>query len=142
MKERSVTTNAPRKRIHILPIIVAVILTASLLITVFIHPCFFYSDLKDSELFDDMQSGRSFCFLGDSITNGTMSDGIPWYHHLEKYIKGDVLNLSHSGWTSDNLVAEKENIPEADLYVIAIGVNDVVSHYDINTDIYQQSPNP
>ena len=28
-------------------------------------------ELKDSEFFEDLQSGRSICFLGDSITAGT-----------------------------------------------------------------------
>lgn len=140
MEERSVTTDTPSRRSHILPLVIAVVLSASLLITILLNPSFFYgfmtSDLKDSELFDDMQSGKSFCFLGDSITYGTETGEFPWYHHLEKYIKGDVSNLSYSGWTAGTLVAERENIPEADIYVIAIGINDAV-FYDIeNADIY------
>lgn len=83
-------------------------------------------ELKDSELFDDMQSGRSFCFIGDSITYGSVTEGIPWYQPLTPYITGTVTNFSHSGWVANNLIDDADSIPDADIYVIAIGINDIL----------------
>lgn len=83
-------------------------------------------ELKDSELFTDMQSGKSFCFLGDSITYGSLTEGIHWYQPLIPYIKGDIKELSHGGWTVKNLIDEGNKIPDADIYVIAIGINDIL----------------
>lgn len=36
-------------------------------------------ELRDSELYEDFQSGASVCFIGDSITDGGVIYGIPWY---------------------------------------------------------------
>lgn len=83
-------------------------------------------ELKDGELFGYLQSGRSICFLGDSITHGSLTDGIHWYQPLIPYIKGDISDLSHGGWQVKHLINEEANIPSADVYVIAIGINDVV----------------
>ena len=83
-------------------------------------------ELKDSELFIDMKSGKSFCFLGDSITNGSETNGISWYQPLIPYIKGSISELSCGGWRVSDLINEKDNIPNADIYVIAIGINDSV----------------
>ena len=87
-------------------------------------------ELKDSEYFSDMQSGRSFCFLGDSITYGSATEGIHWYQPLMPYIQGDITDLSHSGWTVKSLIDEGDNIPVADIYVIAIGINDILFPYN------------
>lgn len=98
------------------------------------YPYRFYgtmtSELKDSELFEDMQSGQSFCFLGDSITYGSATNGVPWYYHLERYIKGDVTSYSYGGWTVSTLIEGKDEIPSADIYVIAIGINDALCYYE------------
>lgn len=89
------------------------------------------AELKDSELYKDMQSGKSFCFLGDSITAGNEINGTPWYQPLVPYIKGDVYNLSRGGWMVCHLIDHSDDIPSAEVYVVAIGVNDVVRP-DIN----------
>jgi len=83
-------------------------------------------ELRDSDLFEDMQSGKSFCFLGDSITSGTVAYGIHWYQPLLKYIKGDVSYLSYSGWEVQDLIDHRDVIINADVYVIAIGINDAL----------------
>ena len=83
-------------------------------------------ELKDSEFYEDMQSGKSFCFLGDSITAGSLTEDIPWYQPLTPYISGTVSNFSRGGWTVSNLIDKADNIPEADIYVIAIGINDIL----------------
>jgi hypothetical protein len=83
-------------------------------------------ELKDSEFYEDMLSGKSFCFLGDSITAGSVTEDIPWYQPLIPYISGTVSNFSRGGWTVSNLIDKADNIPEADIYVIAIGINDIL----------------
>ena len=84
------------------------------------------AELKDSNLYRELQSGKSVCFLGDSITSGYHTDEVPWYQPLAKYIKGPVYNFSRSGWTINNLIDNSEKIPEADIYVSAIGINDIL----------------
>jgi len=84
-------------------------------------------ELRDSALFDDMQSGKTFCFLGDSITNGTVTYGLHWYQPLLKYIKGDVTSLSYKGWEVKNLIDNRDIIVKTDVYVIAIGINDALT---------------
>lgn len=83
-------------------------------------------ELKDSELYEDMSSGKSFCFLGDSITNGTYIDGTPWYQPLTPYISGKITNLSYNGWMVKDLIEHRNDIPAADIYVIALGINDIL----------------
>ena len=40
------------------------------------------AELKDSTLYKDLKSGKSICFLGDSITSGYHTDEVPWYQPL------------------------------------------------------------
>ena len=87
------------------------------------------AELKDSEFYEDMRSGKSFCFLGDSITAGNEIEGITWYYPLIPYIKGDIYNVSRGGWRVGNLILEEDKIPVCDIYVTAIGVNDILFNY-------------
>ena len=84
------------------------------------------SELKDSELFEDMKSGKSFCFLGDSITAGNQNNGVPWYQPLKQYIKGEITYLSRGGYMVQNLINRADDIPTSDIYLVAIGINDVL----------------
>lgn len=83
-------------------------------------------ELKDSNFYKDITSGRSVCFLGDSITAGNEIEGINWYYPLIPYIKGNISNDSCGGWMVHHLINETDNIPASDIYVIAIGVNDII----------------
>ena len=121
-------------------IIIIFILSLCLLLAVIIYPrymhtklaseCVIYGgltdELRDSEFYEDMQSGKSFCFMGDSITEGSAIWGIPWYEPLTPYINGTIQNMSKSGWTVNDLLTRADRIPAADVYVIAIGVNDII----------------
>ncbi len=79
-----------------------------------------------NELIEDMESGMSFCFVGDSITRGSVTDYIPWYDPMTPFIRGEVMNFSEGGWTSQWLVDLRDEVPVADVYVVAIGINDVL----------------
>ena len=128
--------NGKTNKLRMILIIVVVLLLGIVITGVFIfrdidkYKYRFYgkmtADLKDSDLYSDMQSGKSFCFLGDSITLGAASDMVPWYYHIEKNITGDVSSYCNNGWTSKTLKNNVEEIPVADVYVVAIGINDVV----------------
>lgn len=83
-------------------------------------------ELKDSTFYEDLQSGKSVCFLGDSITFGATTNGVPWYQPMVPYIKGKVSNYSTSGWQVKDLINRIDNIPGADIYIIAIGINDIL----------------
>lgn len=87
-------------------------------------------ELQSSELFADLESGGSVCFVGDSITAGTETKGLGWYEPLVPYIKGEVKRFADRGWTSRDLLEHKDEMPNADIYVIAIGVNDVTRPQD------------
>ena len=82
-------------------------------------------EMEATPFFETVTTAGSVCFMGDSITYGTKNGGVPWYEPMVSYIEGDILNLSFGGWTTQDLINEIDNIPEAEVYVIAIGTNDV-----------------
>ncbi|MCQ2547808.1 MAG: SGNH/GDSL hydrolase family protein, partial [Clostridia bacterium] len=69
----------------------------------------------------------SVYFLGDSITEGTKNNHHPWYEPMKHLIKGNVYNYSKGGYIVQNLINDKDKINKrtAEVYVIAIGTNDV-----------------
>lgn len=80
---------------------------------------------KDSAFAKAVLDSDSVCFIGDSITYGTKTGGVPWYEPLLPSIPGKVSNISYGGWTSKDLIEHKDEIEKASVYVIAIGTNDV-----------------
>ena len=93
--------------------------------------------MKTGIIYPLLQNSKSVCFVGDSLTEGTKNGGIPWYEPLEHIITdknpalqtGKISNVSVGGCTSKMLLEEKmlQKIVNADaeLYVIAIGTNDI-----------------
>ena len=139
MNTGSTKGNANRKLTIVLFVVLVLIAFCALFVFV-IYPKYidmksyqvyggFTDELKDSELFEDMQSGKTFCFLGDSITEGS-NTGFQWYRPLMPYITGETKRMSHGGWTVKDLLVSGDNIPESDVYIIAIGINDVAYIYD------------
>lgn len=128
----------PRKTTVVLSVTLVLLVVFSLSFFVIQHAYEFYyethvrypiyggmtAELKDSELYKDMRSGKSFCFLGDSVTDGNGNECRPWYQPLTPYIKGERSSLSWGGWMVQSLIDNVDKIPAADIYVIAIGVND------------------
>ena len=73
-----------------------------------------------------MTDADSICFIGDSVTEGTKNGGCPWYEPILEHLDGKhINNHSKGGCTVSYLIDTIENIPVSDLYVIAIGTNDV-----------------
>ncbi|MGN1134686.1 MAG: CapA family protein [Oscillospiraceae bacterium] len=83
-------------------------------------------EMKSGKLFRAMQNADSVCFIGDSVTEGTKNGGCPWYEPIEEYIfDKTIYNFSKGGCTVSYMTDNIDKIPEADLYVIALGTNDV-----------------
>lgn len=83
-------------------------------------------EMKSGTLYKSLEAADSICFIGDSLTEGTKNGGCPWYEPMEKYLfNKKILNYSKGGCTISYLNERADEIPEAELYVIAIGTNDV-----------------
>ncbi|WP_462332542.1 SGNH/GDSL hydrolase family protein [Schwartzia sp. (in: firmicutes)] len=86
-------------------------------------------EMKTSRTFRLLQNAKSICFAGDSLTEGTINGGIPWYFPIRHLIQGKIFNVSQGGMTTAVLLAIflKEILrSEAELYVFAIGANDIL----------------
>lgn len=89
-------------------------------------------EMQNGALWPLLASSDSICFLGDSVTEGTSNAGCPWYEPMLEYLpEKQISNFSKGGCTVSYLTENSEIIPTSDLYVIAIGTNDV-RHYDRN----------
>ncbi|MBQ8789924.1 MAG: CapA family protein [Ruminiclostridium sp.] len=83
-------------------------------------------DMKNGLLYNAMTDAESICFIGDSVTEGTKNGGCPWYEPITPYFSDKkIYNHSKGGCTISYLIDTAEGIPACDLYVIAIGTNDV-----------------
>ncbi|MCH5348437.1 MAG: CapA family protein [Oscillospiraceae bacterium] len=83
-------------------------------------------EMKNGTLYKAIERADSICFVGDSLTEGTKNGGCPWYEPIEEYIdRKDIYNFSAGGCTVSYINENAEYIPEADLYVVAVGTNDV-----------------
>jgi lysophospholipase L1-like esterase len=82
--------------------------------------------MKSGKLFTAMLDADRICFIGDSVTEGTKNGGCPWYEPIEAAIGWkQILNYSKGGCTVSYMVNRAEQIPDAELYVVALGTNDV-----------------
>lgn len=82
--------------------------------------------MRQGKMFNYLLTYKKLCFVGDSITDGTMNGGYPWYEPLESvFDAAEWCRYSRGGCTVSGLIKDITQIPDADLYVIAIGTNDV-----------------
>ena len=83
-------------------------------------------ELRRGVLFGELEKAQTICFVGDSVTEGTRNGGCPWYEPIEEYLNyKTVLNYSKGGCTVSYMIEHAKEIPVAELYVIALGTNDV-----------------
>ena len=84
------------------------------------------NDMKSGILYSEMENVGSVCFIGDSVTEGTKNGGCPWYEPVEELFPDKrILNYSKGGCTVSYMLERTNEIPDAELYVIALGTNDV-----------------
>ncbi len=82
---------------------------------------------RGNRFLEMLGKARSVCFVGDSVTEGTVNGGIPWYEPLvSNYPDLKVVNVSKGGITSKGLLplVSKARF-EVDIAVIAVGCNDI-----------------
>lgn len=100
-------------------------------------PEYFYSSngynlyVNDTINFDCFD-GKKVCFIGDSITDGTLNNGHGWF----ETISSDFVVVAKGGATSvtiQNLL--QDGVPSADVYVLAIGCNDI-RYSNTPADVY------
>lgn len=83
-------------------------------------------EMKNGLLYSAIESSASVCFIGDSVTEGTRNGGCPWYEPMEEYFTDKrIFNYSKGGCTASYMTQRTNEIPAAELYVIALGTNDV-----------------
>lgn len=85
-------------------------------------------DMKKSEIYKLINDSKTICFVGDSITAGSRNGGYGWYEPLMAAFEGKT--VYREAWDSATTKTLLENSDEisakkADIYVIAIGTNDV-----------------
>ena len=86
------------------------------------------SNYHDKELYKELENANSYCFIGDSVTEGTKNGGYGWYEPLIANFMGEVKVAAYGSHTVKMLVNNKESEIKkcvSDLNIIAIGTNDV-----------------
>ena len=86
------------------------------------------SDYKNNKFVKLINESNSICFVGDSITEGTMNGGYGWYLPLVSNYNGKVKTAAHGSYTTNMLLNQKRDEIincSSDLNVIAIGTNDI-----------------
>lgn len=84
--------------------------------------------MRQGTLYSLLTQAHDVCFVGDSITEGTKNGGVPWYEPLESLIPGEAINRGWGASTVRSLLRDhlsEITQPDADLFVIAIGTNDI-----------------
>ena len=85
-------------------------------------------EMRDRDLYKLLSVADSVCFVGDSITAGSKNGGYGWYEPLMAAFPDSVVHREAWGSaTTKTLLENAEAIGDhaADLYIIAIGTNDV-----------------
>ena len=82
--------------------------------------------MKNGTLYQAIEQANQICFIGDSVTEGTKNGGCPWYEPMEALFPDKELrSFAKGGCTVSYAVKNAGEIPRSDLYVIALGTNDV-----------------
>lgn len=81
-------------------------------------------------MYKALQKAQNVCFVGDSITKGPSSNGyVPWFEPLEHLVQGTVTNCGWGGAKVQILLDQHMEAitgANADLYIVAIGTNDLM----------------
>jgi lysophospholipase L1-like esterase len=84
--------------------------------------------LKSKQLYQLLSGAGSVTFVGDSVTEGTKNGGYGWYEPLVAAFPGLVVHKRAWGSHTSRMLLDREeeilDVP-ADVYVVAIGTNDV-----------------
>lgn len=91
-------------------------------------PLVFTENMQDGEAWRILKGAQNVCFVGDSITEGSANGGVGWYEPLRDLVSGKIYSCAWGSTTVKLLL--KDHLEEicradADLFVIAVGTNDV-----------------
>ena len=86
------------------------------------------AEMEEKELYKMLSQAESVCFVGDSVTAGSHNGGYGWYEPLAAAFPN--LHVTREAWASATTTVLLENADaisahKSDIYVIAIGTNDV-----------------
>lgn len=93
-----------------------------------IKPIEIKEEMKNTDIYKMINESKTICFIGDSITKGSRNGGYGWYEPLIAAFGGKtVYREAWDSATTKTLLDNSDKIAanKADLYVIAIGTNDV-----------------
>lgn len=84
---------------------------------------------KKSTMYNLIDNSNSICFIGDSITEGTLNNYYPWYQPLVSLFSNKkVINFSKGGYTTFDIINDYSSQlknSSCELVVINIGTNDI-----------------
>ena len=84
---------------------------------------------KESLIYKKIAEYNTICFIGDSITEGTVNDFKPWYLPLMSYFDNkNIINISKGSYTSFDIIenfSDKIQNSNCELSIINIGTNDI-----------------
>ena len=83
---------------------------------------------KASTAYNLIENSNTICFIGDSITKGSVNHHHPWYEPLMSNFDKEVINISEGSFTSTNILedySDKIINSNCDLSIINIGTNDI-----------------
>lgn len=83
---------------------------------------------QDSAIINSIQKASTISFIGDSITKGSRNGGYGWYEPIiSNFPEKKIINHSWDSATTKTLLEHADIIVNSpsDLYIIAIGTNDV-----------------
>jgi len=93
-----------------------------------VPPCVITEGFYNSAIVKMLSDAKSVCFLGDSITVGSRNGGTGWYKPLTEHFSN--VKIYETAWDSATVQTLLNNSgkitdTDADLYITAIGTNDV-----------------
>lgn len=105
-------------------------------------------EMKNTPFYKLLTESKTVCFIGDSITEGSKNGGYGWFEPcIAAFPEITAYRKAWGGATTRTLLDKSEEISacRADLYVIAIGTNDVRYRDEttcaMDTDSYVQNIN-
>ena len=92
-----------------------------------VKPLKLTDEQMNSELYNKIKNANTIMFIGDSITEGSKNGGYAWYEPMmSNFENKKVINVSKIAYTVKQITNKYiKNMQQADLYVIAIGTNDI-----------------
>ena len=83
---------------------------------------------KESTIYKLINNSNKICFIGDSITKGSVNHHHPWFEPLMENFDKEIINISDGSYTSSNILEDYSNKisnSNCDLSIINIGTNDI-----------------